>query len=66
MKNSKKILISTLVLFAAIVGLVLFWNREDETAQETEQTASTKGHPSIERQPTLEIINARLVNNEEN
>lgn len=53
MKNSKKIVISTLILFAAIVGLVLLLNREDETAQETEQTASSKGHPSIEGQPTL-------------
>jgi protein-disulfide isomerase len=53
MKNSKKIVISTLILFAAIVGLVLFLNREDETAQETDQTTNSKGHPPIEGQPTL-------------
>lgn len=53
MKNSKKIVISTLILFAAIVGLVLFLNREDETAQETPQSTTSKGHPSIEGQPTL-------------
>ncbi|OKL37936.1 DsbA family protein [Domibacillus mangrovi] len=53
MKNSKKIVISTLILFAAIVGLVLFFNREDEIAQETDQTTNRKGHPSIDGQPTL-------------
>jgi protein-disulfide isomerase len=59
MKNSKKIVISTLVLFAAIVGLVLFLNREDETAQETEQTTDGK-HPSIEEQPTLGKVDASV------
>ena len=53
MKNSQKIVIGTLVLFAVIVGLVLFLNREDETAQETVETTDSKGHPSIEGQPTL-------------
>ncbi len=53
MKNSQKIVISTLILFAAIVGLVLFLNREDERTQETDQTTNSKGHPSIEGQPTL-------------
>ncbi|WP_050179657.1 DsbA family protein [Domibacillus robiginosus] len=55
MKNSKKIVISTLVVFAAIIGLVLFLNREDETAQPATQTAQNTGgkHPSIEGQPTL-------------
>ncbi|OMP65634.1 DsbA family protein [Domibacillus epiphyticus] len=53
MKNSKKVVISTLILFAAVVGLVLFLNREDETGQKTDQTMSSKGHPPIEGQPTL-------------
>jgi protein-disulfide isomerase len=53
MKNSKKVVISTLILLAAIVGLVLFLNREDETAQETDQITNSKGHPFIEGQPTL-------------
>ncbi|KKB34707.1 DsbA family protein [Bacillus thermotolerans] len=52
MKNSKNIVISTLVLFAAIVGLVLFLNREEEeTVTETEN--SVKKHPPIENQPTI-------------
>ncbi|KAB7704372.1 thioredoxin domain-containing protein [Bacillus aerolatus] len=50
MKNNKKIVISTLVLFAAIIGLVLFLNREKEvTVSET----SVKKHPPIENQPTI-------------
>ncbi|WP_050182493.1 DsbA family protein [Domibacillus robiginosus] len=53
MKNSKKIVISTLILFAAIVGIVLFLNKEDEETPETQQAAGSKGHPSIEGQPTL-------------
>ncbi|WP_050179670.1 DsbA family protein [Domibacillus robiginosus] len=58
MKNSKKIVTSTLVLFATIIGLVLFLNKEDETAQETEQTASSNEHPLIEGQPTLGEVEA--------
>ncbi|OLN23197.1 dihydroneopterin aldolase [Domibacillus antri] len=53
MKNSKKMVIGTLILFAVIAGLVLLLNRADETAQETGQTMNSKGHPPIEGQPTL-------------
>ncbi|MGG6447678.1 DsbA family protein [Pseudobacillus badius] len=50
MKNNKKIVISTLVLFVAIIGFVLFLNREEE---ETVSETTVKEHPPIENQPTI-------------
>lgn len=50
MKNNKKIVVSTLILFAAIIGFVLFLNREKE---ETVSENSVKEHPPIENQPTI-------------
>lgn len=44
-------MVATLILFAAIIGLVLFLNREKETVTETE--SSLKKHPPIENQPTI-------------
>ncbi|KRG13968.1 dihydroneopterin aldolase [Virgibacillus soli] len=47
--NSKKIVISTLFLFAAIIAIVLLLNKEDENVQEI----NAGEHPTIENQPTI-------------
>ncbi|MBS4178384.1 DsbA family protein [Bacillus sp. FJAT-49731] len=54
--NNKKIVIFTLVIFAAIVALVMVLNKGDKTTQET----VTVNHPSIENQPTMGDSNAAV------
>lgn len=49
MKNSKKIVISTLFLIVAIVAFVLLTDKEDETVQENKG----EQHPPIENQPSI-------------
>lgn len=45
----KKIVITTLFLFVAIIAIVLFMSKEDKTLQEN----NAQKHPPIENQPTI-------------